>query len=168
MSGCGKHDKHGKDCICETVRAIKEVQDSVERDDDCDNNCFDLLGHKKCRCRRRSRHDTIPFFLQNDQGIPFFTATVRERDPGVGCEVIVTPFFRVSKIKGCCAVLELLDTGLNFDIPDVTQMNPLAMFQVMQDEERCLSLRRTGKCITVDLSCFCAIQCLDPANVVRD
>lgn len=164
MSGCGKHDKFGKDCICETVRAIKEVQDSVDRrNDDCDNNCFDLLGDRKCRCRKRRRHDTVPFFLQNDQGIPFFTATVRETETGTGCEVVITPFFRVSKIKGCCAVLELLDTGL--DIPFPPQGNSLAMFQILQEDARCLDLRRTGKCITVDLSCFCAIQCLDPAYV---
>ncbi len=166
MSGCGKHDKHDKhdrDCVCETVRAIKEAQDAVDRhEDDCDNNCFDLLGNEECGChKKRHRHDTIPFFLQNDQGIPFFTATVRQRNSG--CEVVITPFFRVSKIKDCCATLELLDTGI--DIPFPPQGNSMAMFAALQNDTRCLDLRRTGKCITVDLTCFCAIQCLDPAFV---
>lgn len=169
MSGCGKtgkHDRHSEDCICETVQAIKKAQDAVERhDNDCDNGCIDLLGRKECHCHsRRRNHDTVPFFLQNDQGIPFFTATIQER--GSGCEVVITPFFRVNKIKGCCATLELLDTGL--DIPFSPQgQDSMALFASLQHDSQCLELRRTGKCITVDLSCFCAIQCLDP-SFVRD
>lgn len=166
MSGCGKHDHNTGSCVCDTVMAIHKMQEAVERNDDCDNSCFNLLSNESCHCHNnRHRHDTVPFFLQNDQGIPFFTATVREAGR-TGCEVVITPFFRVSKVKDCCATLELLDTGLDFSFPPQGH-NSMAMFSAIQNDAQCLDLKRTGKCITVDLKCFCAIQCLDPSFVTN-
>src|SRR5699024_3761087 len=129
MSGCVSTDKHSQECLCDAVRAIKHAQDSVERSDDCDNNCFDLLGSGECNCHKhRHRHDTIPFFLQNNDGVPFFTAALKDKHSG--CEVILTPFFRVSKIKGCCATLELLEADFDGDYSS-SGHHSLAMFSAM-------------------------------------
>ena len=80
-----------------------------------------------------------PTFITDHDTIPFVLYCEGNCEAfeaiGNGFETI---FFRVTDIdQNCCATLELLKG--NFD-----------------------ELERTGMCITVDLSCFCAIQCLNP------
>lgn len=149
--GCKKHDGHTGGCVCDAVQSIKEAQDKVEKGATCKNSCYDNLLSPK---RHRSKSDTIPFMLQNKNGNYFHSVG------GVGTDhCFQTVFFRVEKIdeKSCCATLSLLrpDTDIEFDGCCV---DPTSICAV--DD-----LERTGYCIEVDLDCFCAIQCLDPALV---
>lgn len=137
-----------RNCVCEAVEAILDAQDAVN--DKCPTSCFqDLLNPAVAPGR-----DTIPFILFDKKGdlLKAF-GNVGERIAGIDC--FKTIFFRVENIKDdCCATLSLLRPE-NGDIKDPCDLGP-------NDK-----LFRTDFCIEVDLSCFCAIQCLSPDLVAR-
>jgi len=133
-------------CVCDAVQNINDIQDAVE--EQCPTSCYEnllaptnLLG------------DTIPFMLLSKKGEPFKAyGNVGGLDDG---ECFTTVFFRVERFRDdCCATLSLLrpfsngqPTDCHDDVCDVT------------------SLEKTDYCIEVDLTCFCAIQCLNPRLV---
>lgn len=146
-------DEHGKlNCVCNAVRHIHEMQEAVESEDKCPTSCFeDLLSPTLPAGPTR---DTVPFVLYckgdcNDLFRAF---------GGVGSNsCFSTIFFRVRKVKGCCATLELL-RPVNSSHQKVDVTTPCSPFN---------HLERTDFCIEVDLHCFCAIQCFSPELVKR-
>ncbi|MBE4909412.1 spore coat protein [Bacillus luteolus] len=140
-----------RNCVCEAVEAILDAQDAVN--DKCPTSCFqDLLNPAVAPGR-----DTIPFILFDKKGGLFKAfGNVGKRLPlGDEMDCFKTIFFRVENIKDdCCATLSLLRPE-NGDIKDPCDLGA---------EDR---LFRTDFCIEVDLSCFCAIQCLSPDLVAR-
>ncbi|NEU29641.1 spore coat protein [bacterium LRH843] len=151
---CSKKHRNTENCVCDVVESINEVQQAVDNVD-CDNSCFDLMNSRKQR-----QLQTIPFTLYLEDGLPF-EVTGFKMDRDGKCEDVTTEFFRVSKVKDCCAVLELLD-----DVNEKGQRGRSQDGGNNKNNNKCLELERTHLCITVDLDCFCAIQCFDPSFVI--
>ncbi|MBD8067499.1 CotY/CotZ family spore coat protein [Bacillus sp. PS06] len=134
-------------CVCDAVQNIADIQDAVE--DRCPTSCFENLLSPV-----EFVGDTVPFMLYN-QCNDLFKAfgNVGQLDDG---DCFETVFFRVETIRnGCCATLSLLrpTNGVDFDCKD--------------DVCDVTGLEKTDYCIEVDLSCFCAIQCLSPQLVTN-
>jgi len=158
--GCGRENissgSHGG-CVCEVVRAILDIQNQAVRNDcsTCTTNCFlEPLGGIVSPAR--SAADTRVFTLSTKKGTPFI-ASFSSEEFNTHCASI---FFRVEDIfDDCCATLRVLvpldDRGCEVDI--------------LNEEGTAVNLRRvcdvvdfaaSDSCITVDLTCFCAVQCI--------
>ncbi|MBA4536414.1 spore coat protein CotZ [Bacillus aquiflavi] len=161
---CGKKpDTHHKEkgCVCEVVRAIKDIQESVvEECPECPTSCFlEPLG-ALVSPGKKHRVDTRVFILKNADGSPFhafFKGT---------SEACVSIFFRVEEIfDTCCATLRvLIPKSSNNEIVNlVSDTNPccIDLTQVCQVDH----FRKSDDCVTVDLNCFCAIQCIADVNL---
>ena len=141
-------DKDNRNCVCEAVEEILEQQEAVE--DKCGTSCYsNLLSPSPGR-------DTIPFMLLDKKGQPFKAfGNVGARQMVNGeQECFKTFFFRVENVKGCCATLKLLKIAENADPADPCDLEAEDF------------LVKTDFCIEVDLTCFCAIQCLSPDLLV--
>ncbi len=165
--GCGKKDNDtiGKhNCICEVVRAIKDIQDNVmEEDCECPKNCFrEPLGSLESPSSRRKPANTRVFVLKTADGSPFH-AFFKSRD----CHC-VSIFFRVEEVfDNCCATLRVLRPTKkgdgSRDTLDLTK-NCCIDLDAFCDLDLDGFLT-TNDCITVDLSCFCAIQCITDTHL---
>ena len=107
--GCGRNDdnsesKHDKGCVCEVVRAIKDIQDNAEDNCECPSNCFlEPLGSLVSPATRQNA-DTRVFVLKTADGSPFHAFF-----KSVDCVGCVSIFFRVEDIfDNCCATLRVL------------------------------------------------------------
>lgn len=153
--GCKKKDDvqgRGTNCVCEVVRAIKDIQDAAEDVCECPTNCFqDPLG-SLIKPGKRQKADTRVFILKTADGSPFH-AFFREDD--CAC---VSIFFRVEDIfDNCCATLRVIKPlDHNRDTVDLTDGCCIDLKSVCNVNR----FEATDDCITVDLSCFCAIQCV--------
>ncbi|TXC90721.1 spore coat protein [Metabacillus litoralis] len=124
-------------CVCSAVEDILDQQEAVS--EKCPTSCYsNLLNPVK------TLGDTIPFILLSDKGDPFHAFG------NVGSkQCFKTNFFRVENIHDCCATLRLL-------LPlDCHGHHAEKICDVKE-------LIKTQNCIEVDLTCFCAIQCLSP------
>lgn len=176
--GCGRNDEVGgarrhDHCICEVVRAIKRVQD-IREDRDCDDCAIDCfltpLGGLVSPSRQRA--NTRVFMLLDEKGNPFkamFTqGRRRRRRPNAAAEAeqarecahnsCFSVFFRVQNIfDNCCATLQVLEPlnehGRRVDLFKHGKLDLDAVCEAVRFEA-------TGVCITVDLKCFCGIQCV--------
>lgn len=141
-------------CVCDVVRAILDIQDNVQDDDcTCGSNCFmEPLGAIRPNMVQ-NRVNTRVFVLKNADGTPFH-AFFR------GCdEACVSIYFRVEDVfDNCCATLRVLKP-LGADNQPVDLAGDLS--QVCEVE----NFEATNDCVTVDLSCFCAIQCIEDVNL---
>ncbi|WP_210364544.1 CotY/CotZ family spore coat protein [Bacillus sp. REN3] len=153
---CGKHNGGGSssdNCVCDVLREIARVQDMVEDEccvTSCERSIQALLGETA-----NNNLDTIPIILYCKCD-PFLGVGVGTATTGGNTtfDCIESFVFRVCSVDDdCCAVLELLDTGHD---PNPSQ-GPCSQFQ---GNVKLTDLTRTGVCITVDLSCFCAVTCL--------
>jgi hypothetical protein len=160
--GCGRNsDSRGNNsCVCEVVRAIKDIQDTAVLDDECVDcpSCFlEPLGSLVSPARR-DRADTRVFVLKNADGSPFHAFFSGETN------ACVSIFFRVEDVfDNCCATLRVLVPGRR----DGGNFVPVNL--VAGGDRCCINLERvcqverfraSNDCITVDLKCFCAIQCI--------
>lgn len=145
-------------CICDVVRAIKDIQDAATDNDCpvCPTNCFlEPLGGLVSPSRHQA--DTRVFMLLTKDGTPF-KAFFRDNDRH-DCDCF-SVFFRVEDVfDGCCATLRVLEptdrhgheVGLLTDCG--TKLNLKKICEVRD-------WRLSGSCITVDLNCFCGIECV--------
>lgn len=165
--GCGKCDKgcnqqghHAKGCVCEVIRAIKDIQDVGSQDDcgTCTTSCFlEPLGGIVSPGRRHPI-DTRVFMLLTKNGDPF-KAFYRDRDRhDTDCYSV---FFRVEEIfDNCCATLRVLEPRNRKN----EEVDLIDCSHTTIDLKKICATRRyraTESCITVDLSCFCGVQCVD-------
>ncbi|MGG3642279.1 CotY/CotZ family spore coat protein [Bacillus gobiensis] len=141
-------------CVCEAVENINDLQNAVE--EECPTSCFSNLLSPTA-----TLGDTIPFILFTKKSKPFTAfGNVGELNAG---PCFSTVFFRVEKIRDCCATLRLL---IAFDekrkVLDFTGKDH-------HKNEVCdvFRLEKTDFCIEVDLECFCAIECLNPRLLNR-
>lgn len=181
--GCGRNEdvrdvrdvRQHENCICEVVRAIRRIQDLREDldCDDCRTDCF--LTPLGTLSPTRRRANTRVFSLLTDDG-DFFKAMFRrrrrdrdeerERDSLLRnereneCEHhnCFSIFFRVTNVfDNCCATLEVLE-------PLDERGRRVRLFKngKLDFDEVCRVERfeGTGSCITVDLKCFCGVQCV--------
>ncbi|KIL45713.1 CotY/CotZ family spore coat protein [Jeotgalibacillus soli] len=174
MSGCGRGSIRDEDdnirnvnsCVCEVVRAIKDIQDEAVEDEciPCLTSCFlEPLGTLVSPSRRNKRADTRVFTLQNDDGKLFHAFFKDENNPhDKDC---ISVFFRVEDVfDNCCATLRVLEPkdrdrkDVNLLSDDGSKINLGKLCKVENFE-------RTDSCITVDLKCFCAVQCIKDVDL---
>ncbi|MDX8045816.1 CotY/CotZ family spore coat protein [Gracilibacillus sp. S3-1-1] len=138
---CSKHS-----CVEEVVKSILDAQDDA-LDNQCDISCHrsiqDLVSPTT-----GNGYDTVPFILFDKKGNPFKGVGVQGTTQ-LNC--VESFIFRVTSVKDSCVTLELLTTE-----SDSVCKSPCEQL----DGENVQNIERTGICITVDLSCFCAISCL--------
>ncbi|MDM5187521.1 CotY/CotZ family spore coat protein [Bacillus sp. DX4.1] len=132
-------------CVCDIVQFIHELQESPSK-----AYKIPFLGsHYKTGIP-----NTRPFILFTKSGKPF-EAYVPSKSSN--CR---SPIFRVESVdKDCCAVLRALIVVIREE-PD-SSPNPVCTYLTLRHAE----LRATPSCITVDLTCFCGIQCLRDASI---
>lgn len=161
--GCSRESGgSGGGCVCEVVRAILDIQNQAVRNDcsTCTTNCFlEPLGGIVSPAR--SAADTRVFTLLTKTGTPFVASFSSDSVE----EVCASIYFRVEDIfEDCCATLRVL-------IPLDDSRDPVDL--LTEDGSR-VSLRAacdvvnfiaSDSCITVDLSCFCAVQCIADVNL---
>lgn len=163
IMGCGKPtnpigSKHDG-CVCDVVRAILDIQEQAVQDDcaPCASNCFlEPLGGIVSPARPNNV-DTRVFMLLTKDGTPFkafFSSRQANRD------YCTSVYFRVEDMfDHCCATLRVLEPE---DRNNQT-VNLLNCDGCCIDMSKLCDVRNwqsTGSCITVDLSCFCAVQCI--------
>lgn len=141
-------------CVCQVVKAIKDIQDQAEEEcEQCTTNCFmEPLGELGVRGRMHA--DTRVFTLTNKNG-DLFKALYKGH-----AGKCVSVFFRVEEIfDNCCATLRVL-IPLKKDRQTVVDI--LTPGGHINYHELC-EVKHWGasnSCITVDLHCFCAVQCI--------
>ncbi|GAB2532819.1 CotY/CotZ family spore coat protein [Gracilibacillus alcaliphilus] len=151
-----KHDEMN-DCVCDVVRAIADAQDNVV-EQHCDVSCSQSIKNLVSPIRSTGL-DTVPFILYNKKGQPFKGFGAEIEGSSYRFECFSSFIFRVNEVNDdCCATLELLV----FDNQDNACHSPCEQI----DNEQVKDLERTGICITVDLTCFCAITCLPAVSLL--
>ncbi len=172
--GCGRNlesssssSVHGfskNRCVCDVVRAIKDIQDAVTDMDCpvCPTNCFlEPLGGLVSPSRDQA--DTRVFMLLTKDGTPF-KSFFRDTDcPDTDCFSV---FFRVEDIfDGCCATLRVLEP-LNRHRKEVNLLTDCGTKLNLKKICEVQNFRLSSSCITVDLNCFCGVECV--ADVFLD
>ena len=164
--GCGNNhdDFRSGNCVCEVVRAIKDIQDNAVEDEctEC-SSCFTEPLGSLVSPTRRDPVDTRVFVLSNAEGDPFHAFFSGENN------ACVSIFFRVEDVfDNCCATLRVLVPGRR------EGGNFVPVNLVSSGDKCCINLdrvcqverfRASNDCITVDLSCFCAVQCIADVNL---
>ncbi|MCM3088173.1 CotY/CotZ family spore coat protein [Bhargavaea ginsengi] len=125
-------------CLCDVVRAIKDIQDAGA--DECMgcNSCFTTpLGGLVNPTT--TPIDTRVIVLYSKDGCPFSLSAYPCNPTGPkSC------YFRIEEIVGkCCVTLRLLKKEKDPTTPE--------------------RFEATSRCITVDIRCFCAIECVADA-----
>lgn len=124
-------------CVLDALQELKRQQDQLEGSPTC---CYTSLLKKLLKV------DTIPFMLLTNNG-PFELAGLFY---GKKSAHFHTSFFRIENIdeEKKCITISLL--------------RPITLYgtyaKEICDVER---LERTKICVTVDIACFCGVQCLD-------
>ncbi|WP_430788262.1 CotY/CotZ family spore coat protein [Virgibacillus flavescens] len=157
---CNQHKRH---CVKDVLEAIVEAQKKAQNDSHCRSSCKqsieDLLGE-----RRIMTKNTIPFMLycgcEPFKGTGVLTYSCHNEKK---FKCINTFIFKIKELKNNCAVLELLIFKSDLNRPndgsnECGKHGRGACGQL--DHKRVDDLIKTGICINVDLSCFCAVTCL--------
>lgn len=169
--GCGNNDLFGgfsddENCVCQVLRAIKDIQDAATDDDcDCPTNCFMEPMGALVNPAKRINADTRVFVLKTKDGSPFHAFFTGHED------ACVSIFFRVEEIfDNCCATLRVL---VPLKKQEGSNQNKFKPVDLVGDKgginlgKVCEATRFAASedCITVDLSCFCAVQCITDCDL---
>ncbi|GEN53779.1 CotY/CotZ family spore coat protein [Halobacillus faecis] len=168
--GCGgkkdKHHKakHYKNCVEEVLAAILYAQKKVKNEcyTSCQQSINELLGEK------RVKKNTIPFLLycgcEPFKGTGVATYSCHSKKEKIKC--IHTHIFKIKELNKDCAVLELLDFKKDLKEKQPKHCHSKHGSACHQLDNKSLDdLVGTGVCISVDLSCFCAITCLPAVHL---
>ena len=158
--GCGRDsvggEMHGNGCVCEVVRAILEIQNQAVENEcsSCTTNCFlEPLGGIVSPARTSA--DTRVFTLLTKAGKPFMaTFSSNEYE-----DVCVSIYFRVEDIfDDCCATLRvLIPLSDDYPVDLLSECGTQVSLHKVCDVD---GFAASDSCITVDLNCFCAVQCI--------
>ncbi|WP_459500778.1 CotY/CotZ family spore coat protein [Bacillus sp. C1] len=143
---CDEKKHHGvSNCVSDVVNFINELQDCATGS--CPTGCeVPFLGaHHGAKVA-----NTRPFVLFTKNGDPFSAFFT-----GTSTTFCRSSIFRVESVENSCAVLRVLEV-FSGGSPLPPDQDPVCTFLAIPQAE----LRSTSSCITVDLDCFCAIQCL--------
>ena len=167
--GCGRGNSDvggeasNRGCVCEVVRAILDIQNAAVQDEcsRCTTNCFlEPLGGIVNPAR--SSADTRVFTLLNKDGSPFFAQFSTSNGDGFPC---VSIYFRVEDIFGnCCATLRVL-VPLDDSEDPVDLLNGEGTAINFREVCNVCQFAASDSCVTVDLDCFCAVQCIDDVDL---
>ncbi|WP_102692870.1 CotY/CotZ family spore coat protein [Rummeliibacillus pycnus] len=164
--GCGRESSssnsgvspiHSNNCVCDVVRAILDIQtQGVNEGCECPTNCFlEPLGGLVSPTRSHNA-DTRVFMLLTKDGTPFKAFFKEGGSPDCSCFSV---FFRVEDVfDGCCATLRVLEplTHDNHDVQLISHGSDLDLKNLCKVRK----FAATNSCITVDLNCFCGVQCI--------
>jgi hypothetical protein len=164
--GCGKshHEFSSGNCVCQVVRAINDLQQAVAAEE-CQpcTSCFnEPLG--SLVSPTSTTVDTRVFVLKTADGTPFSAFFFENNNP-----TCVSIYFRVEDVfDNCCATLRVLAPGKTDAHGNFHPVN-LVSTSGKGESGCCINLgavcdvtafQATNDCVTVDLNCFCAIQCI--------
>ncbi|OUB54154.1 spore coat protein [Bacillus cereus] len=152
---CNENKHHGSShCVVDVVKFINELQDCSTTT--CGSGCeIPFLGAHNTA----SVANTRPFILYTKAGAPFEAFA-----PSANLTSCRSPIFRVESVDDdSCAVLRVLTVVLGDGTPVPPGDDPICTFLAVPNAR----LISTTTCITVDLSCFCAIQCLRDVSIVK-
>jgi spore coat protein Z len=155
-------------CVCEVVRAILDIQEAVVEEAkkcDCSSNCFmEPLGaiSPQHHHHYKKKADTRVITLKNADGSPFHAFFK-------GHKHCVSIYFRVEDVfDNCCATLRVL-------IPlKCNEEGKMVPANLVGDAACCIDMEKvcevegfaaSSDCVTVDLHCFCAIQCIEDVDL---
>lgn len=162
---CGSHggSSGSENCVCNVLRAIVEAQNQISPlEEFCETSCERSIQQLVGGVQAANEFDTIPVILYCgcDPFLGFGVGPSEQGNQKQRC--VATFYFRVVDVdNNCCATLELLESGMGEgnNIPQ----NPCQ--QLMQGGGEG-SFTGTGICITMDLSCFCGVTCLNPVALM--
>ncbi|MFD1038231.1 CotY/CotZ family spore coat protein [Virgibacillus byunsanensis] len=167
----GKTKSKNENCVCDVVRDIIDAQDQVTNNDNCcSTSCERSIDQLLSPTTNGNGNGatTIPFILYcKGDCLPFIASGVFQDELGrsgntfFGC--FETPIFRAKKFVDedeCCVKLELL-VAVTEGGAFVEEGDRVCDFFPGNSRRDFLA---TGICLTVDLDCFCAIQCIDPVT----
>jgi hypothetical protein len=161
---CRKHGHDDDNCVCAVLRNIADVQDQVDPavDDDCVVSCERSIEELLSPVTTPpNANNTIPVILYCDCA-PFQGFGVKKVQGKFTC--FKSFVFKVKSVDDdCCAVLELLETEDHKNKGGHYPPQPIV--EDPCDQFPAEGFVGTGICITVDLSCFCAVTCLEPTFV---
>lgn len=151
--------KHYENCVEDVLEGILKAQKKAKKDSHCKTSCQqsidDLLEEDK-----KPKKDTIPFFLYCDckpfKGSGVAKYHCHSKHEKLKC--VETFVFKIKDLDKDCALLELLIFKEDFKHASKDGKIHSPCDQI--DHNSLDDLMGTGICITVDLSCFCAISCL--------
>ncbi|MDR4985699.1 spore coat protein [Bacillus cereus] len=150
---CNENKHHGSShCVVDVVKFINELQDCSTTT--CGSGCeIPFLGAHNSAAVANTR----PFILYTKAGTPF------EAFAPIGdLKHCTSPIFRVESVDDdSCAVLRVLAVVLGNGSSVPQGDDPICTFLNVPNAK----LKSTATCITVDLSCFCAIQCLRDVSI---
>ncbi|MBO1626032.1 CotY/CotZ family spore coat protein [Bacillus arachidis] len=150
------HHHHRSNCVCDVVKFIDELQDCASSA--CPTGCdVPFLGANQ----GAKFANTRPFLLYTTEGELFSSVFFQENNPGISSDDICasSPIYRVASVDDCCAVLQILVP------PGLTESLGPEQIVCAFLKQTIPQLISTNLSITVDLNCFCAIQCLRDVNV---
>ncbi|WP_017152793.1 CotY/CotZ family spore coat protein [Bacillus bingmayongensis] len=148
-----RHDRHHSSCVCDVVKFIDELQDCATGSG-CPTGCeIPFLGANASAPVANTR----PFTLFTKFG-GTFTANFFVPTGATTFVAGTSPIFRVESVDDCCAVLRVLALRSATGTIDPTT----SFIEVFTSGN---TLVATNSCITVDLKCFCAIECLPDVNI---
>lgn len=157
---CNGNCHKGKDqgaCVEEILEAILKAQRKVEKEHEKKCSSCNESYEKQLEEPKKFNKNTIPIILycgcEPFKGEGVVACPGGMKDKKFLC--ITSYIFKIRDLKGSCAELELLtfkpkkDRCNNFKSP-CDQLNHQSVNDLM----------KTGICIIVDLSCFCAVSTL--------
>ncbi|OAS83832.1 MULTISPECIES: CotY/CotZ family spore coat protein [Metabacillus] len=163
------HDKCHESCVEEILEAILKAQRKADGDDGCRTSCKEsikeLLGESK-----KWTKNTIPFILYCGDCAPFKASgatTILTHHKKKKFVCITSFIFRIKDIKDSCAVLELLTfkSDKKCEKDSYKRCDETCSPCCQIDHKDVDDLVKTGICINVDLSCFCAVTCLPAVHL---
>jgi len=171
MGKCGHHQAP---CVCNTVKRIVAAQNHVANRHCCNTSCEQSIQDLKAPSRRRVHSNTIiPFVLHCKGTCKPFIAKGIQQVPIAGYtneswyKSLRTPFLFAKRFvtgSDCCVQVELLRPSNANGMPLADSGDQLEDFLSNRTPFRTIQFRKTGICLTIDLDCFCMIQCLAPTN----
>lgn len=133
--------KKHNNCVCKALIELKSQQDELSG---CPTSCFSSLIAKLFKV------DTLPFMLFSDDERPLELSAYEFNRTSNIAKPFHTSFFRIESINEdtCCATISLL--------------RPIDIHGYIADNLcNVARLEKTKICKEIDLSCYCAVQCLD-------
>lgn len=165
--GCGRESSSSnsstspisssQNCVCDVVRAILDIQNQgINEECECPTNCFlEPLGGLVSPARTTA--DTRVFMLLTKDGTPFKAFFRENGSPDCTCFSV---FFRVEDVfDGCCATLRVLEP-LTSDNKEVQIISDHGSEVNLKSICKVTKFAATNSCVTVDLNCFCGVQCI--------
>lgn len=160
-----KPDTFDHNCVCDILLDILEAQEKVDpANSHCTSGCSTSLQELCGGLNATSPYTTIPVSLICKGTCEYFVGrAIRRTGTGPDVNVYESIAFRVVDVdpETCCATLELLQavpvTQTTND--EKTQVGLANLLFFFLDQGAFGRYVNTGICITVDLDCFCGVNC---------